>query len=316
MRNLREAIRQKRPELLKNKNWLLHHDNAPAHTSLLVRDLLAKNNTIMMPPSHRIPQIWPPFQQEMDDDIILDYDDVSVGEVTKEDEAALLQDLEEVEKVEETSASMSATTESQVEPTFDTSSIYVGNVDYKVDKFDLYFAFLNSGKIRKVTFPGETYIGHKAYAYIQFDSEEAANKAVAEMNGQIMNGRELRTHVLTYFRIYKLEYIRTFSKFSMECFEKQRVCIEFCSKLVKTASETFQMLKQVFKEDALSLSRTFEWFARFKAGRTSVKVDLHTGRTLSIRNSENALKIKSSIKKTKNNYHKTWLSLLEHAKPS
>ncbi|UYV79202.1 hypothetical protein LAZ67_17001493 [Cordylochernes scorpioides] len=42
MRNLREAIRQKRPDLWKNKNWLLHHDNAPAHTSLLVRDFLAK----------------------------------------------------------------------------------------------------------------------------------------------------------------------------------------------------------------------------------------------------------------------------------
>ena len=28
---------------------LLHHDNAPAHTSLLVRKFLAKNNTLMMP---------------------------------------------------------------------------------------------------------------------------------------------------------------------------------------------------------------------------------------------------------------------------
>ncbi|UYV76190.1 hypothetical protein LAZ67_13002977 [Cordylochernes scorpioides] len=49
MRNLRESIRQKRPDLWKNKNWLLHHDNAPAHTSSLVRDFLAKNNTLMMP---------------------------------------------------------------------------------------------------------------------------------------------------------------------------------------------------------------------------------------------------------------------------
>ncbi|UYV72636.1 hypothetical protein LAZ67_10000122 [Cordylochernes scorpioides] len=60
MRNLREAIRQKRPDLWKNKNWLLHHDNAPAHTSLLVSNFLAKNNTLMMPRSHRVPQIWPP----------------------------------------------------------------------------------------------------------------------------------------------------------------------------------------------------------------------------------------------------------------
>ncbi|UYV80807.1 hypothetical protein LAZ67_19001834 [Cordylochernes scorpioides] len=35
MRNFREAIRQKRPDLWKNKNWLLHHDNATAHTSLI-----------------------------------------------------------------------------------------------------------------------------------------------------------------------------------------------------------------------------------------------------------------------------------------
>ena len=42
MRNLREAIREKRPDLWKNKNWLLHHDNALTHTSLLVNDFLAK----------------------------------------------------------------------------------------------------------------------------------------------------------------------------------------------------------------------------------------------------------------------------------
>ncbi|UYV68226.1 hypothetical protein LAZ67_5003465 [Cordylochernes scorpioides] len=59
MRNLREAIRQKRPDLWKNKNWLLHHDNAPAHTSLLVRDILAKNNTLMMPQPPYSPHLAP-----------------------------------------------------------------------------------------------------------------------------------------------------------------------------------------------------------------------------------------------------------------
>ncbi|UYV79182.1 hypothetical protein LAZ67_17001381 [Cordylochernes scorpioides] len=38
MRNLHEAIRQKRPDLWKNKNWLLHHDNAPAHTHRCLED--------------------------------------------------------------------------------------------------------------------------------------------------------------------------------------------------------------------------------------------------------------------------------------
>ncbi|UYV84371.1 hypothetical protein LAZ67_X001959 [Cordylochernes scorpioides] len=59
MRNLREAILQKRPDLWKNKNWLLHHDNAPAHASLLVRDLLAKNNTLMMPQPPYSPDLAP-----------------------------------------------------------------------------------------------------------------------------------------------------------------------------------------------------------------------------------------------------------------
>ncbi|UYV68987.1 hypothetical protein LAZ67_6001900 [Cordylochernes scorpioides] len=59
MRNLREAIRQKLPDLWKNKNWLLHHDKAPAHTSLLVRDFLAKNNTLMMPQPPYSPDLAP-----------------------------------------------------------------------------------------------------------------------------------------------------------------------------------------------------------------------------------------------------------------
>ncbi|UYV69011.1 hypothetical protein LAZ67_6002010 [Cordylochernes scorpioides] len=54
-----ESIRQKRPDLWKNKNWLLHHDNAPAHTSLLVRDFLAKNNTLMMPQPPYSPDLAP-----------------------------------------------------------------------------------------------------------------------------------------------------------------------------------------------------------------------------------------------------------------
>ncbi|UYV66996.1 CLCN3 [Cordylochernes scorpioides] len=36
LRRLREAIRQKRPELWRSKSWILHHDNAPAHTALKI----------------------------------------------------------------------------------------------------------------------------------------------------------------------------------------------------------------------------------------------------------------------------------------
>ena len=43
MRRLRKAIRQKRTKNSKNESWILHHDNAPAHTLMLVYEFLVKN---------------------------------------------------------------------------------------------------------------------------------------------------------------------------------------------------------------------------------------------------------------------------------
>ena len=59
MRRLREAIRKKRPELWTNNSWLLHHDNAPAHSALLVRNFLAKNNNVIMPQLTYSPDLAP-----------------------------------------------------------------------------------------------------------------------------------------------------------------------------------------------------------------------------------------------------------------
>ena len=38
LKRLREKVRRKRPELFANNSWILHHDNAPAHTALSVRE--------------------------------------------------------------------------------------------------------------------------------------------------------------------------------------------------------------------------------------------------------------------------------------
>ena len=46
MHRLRKAIHQKRTELWKNQSWILHHDNAPAHTLMLVREFLAKKTKL------------------------------------------------------------------------------------------------------------------------------------------------------------------------------------------------------------------------------------------------------------------------------
>ena len=52
---LREGIRRKRPDMWKKNNWFLHHDNAPAHTSLVFRQFLtSKNITVIPHPSVRL----------------------------------------------------------------------------------------------------------------------------------------------------------------------------------------------------------------------------------------------------------------------
>jgi hypothetical protein len=43
MKRLREAVRRKRLGLWKGSKWLLHHVNAPVHSSLLICDFLTKN---------------------------------------------------------------------------------------------------------------------------------------------------------------------------------------------------------------------------------------------------------------------------------
>ena len=42
LRRVRKNVRGKQPEMWKNRDWLLHHDNASAHTSRVVRDFLTK----------------------------------------------------------------------------------------------------------------------------------------------------------------------------------------------------------------------------------------------------------------------------------
>ena len=52
LKRLREKVRRKRPELFANNSWILHHDNAYAHTALSVREFLAtKQITVLEHPA-------------------------------------------------------------------------------------------------------------------------------------------------------------------------------------------------------------------------------------------------------------------------
>jgi transposase len=46
---LKDAVGKKRPELWENQTWMLHHDNAPANASLLIRSYLAEHQTTVVP---------------------------------------------------------------------------------------------------------------------------------------------------------------------------------------------------------------------------------------------------------------------------
>jgi hypothetical protein len=51
---------------------------------------------------------------------------------------------------------------------------------------------------------------------------------------------------------------------------KQHVCIKFCVKLDKSATETLEMLCEAFGDHSLSWTEVFEWHSCFKVGRVSV----------------------------------------------
>jgi [histone H3]-lysine36 N-dimethyltransferase SETMAR len=52
LRRLRDAVRRKRPDLWATRTWSLHQDNAPAHSSHLIQNFLAKQSTplVRQPP--------------------------------------------------------------------------------------------------------------------------------------------------------------------------------------------------------------------------------------------------------------------------
>jgi len=58
-RCLCESVRRKRPEKWRDGDWILPHDNAPAHTSHLVQQFLAKHGTAQLQQAPYSPDLAP-----------------------------------------------------------------------------------------------------------------------------------------------------------------------------------------------------------------------------------------------------------------
>jgi histone-lysine N-methyltransferase SETMAR len=81
----------------------------------------------------------------------------------------------------------------------------------------------------------------------------------------------------------------------MAHFKEQRFCIKVCFKLKKTAVETHRMLVEAFGDNAMSQSKTFLWYKRFKDGRTSVDDDERSGRPSTSTTPKNIAKVLEAI---------------------
>jgi len=67
---------------------------------------------------------------------------------------------------------------------------------------------------------------------------------------------------------------------------EQHICLKFCFKIGKPATETYQLSQQACGEDAVGLTEVFDWFRRFKEGRIFVESDPLSGRPSTSRNEE------------------------------
>ena len=71
---------------------------------------------------------------------------------------------------------------------------------------------------------------------------------------------------------------------------EQSVNIKFLTKLGKSATETYNLLTEVYGDQCLSRTLVFEWFKKFKEGREYVGDDPKSGRPSNAKTQENVEK--------------------------
>ena len=78
--------------------------------------------------------------------------------------------------------------------------------------------------------------------------------------------------------------------------QEQRINLKFLVKLGKTATESLNLLQQVYGDDAMSRTRVFEWHKRFANGREDVEDDPKSGRPSSTRTDENIVRVNELVR--------------------
>ena len=72
---------------------------------------------------------------------------------------------------------------------------------------------------------------------------------------------------------------------------EQRLAIKFCFKVGKSVTETPQMVNAAYGDQALSRSKVFRWYGRFRDGREDTEDDPRSGRPTECHSDNNVQKI-------------------------
>ncbi|WP_437764121.1 RNA-binding protein [Sorangium sp. So ce281] len=73
--------------------------------------------------------------------------------------------------------------------------LYVGNLSYNTSRESLEAAFAGSGEVREVAMPTDRETGQpRGFAFVTMGSAQAANSAISQLNGMMLDGRSLKVN--------------------------------------------------------------------------------------------------------------------------
>jgi len=74
-------------------------------------------------------------------------------------------------------------------------NIYVGNISYKASEADIQSAFEAFGTVNSVTIIKDRFTGRsKGFGFVEMFDDEEARKAIEEMDGKDLVGRDLKVN--------------------------------------------------------------------------------------------------------------------------
>lgn len=76
---------------------------------------------------------------------------------------------------------------------------------------------------------------------------------------------------------------------------EHHVSTQFYIKFGKSATETFEIIKKAFEDEAMSRAKKIEWYKRFIEGHEAIKDDYHAGQPSTSRNVEVVAKVRKII---------------------